>query len=97
MQDKLFISLVEAVEEDGGELLAETHYPKILNYTAASGGPMEGTGCNQEWLLRVPYDHTPSAPDGSPAGLPRLHDVKVCAWDDRVDLWPRFASRISAE
>jgi hypothetical protein len=101
-EEDTFIRLVEAVEAQGGELLPETHHPTPFVYKIE--GPngrsksveVEGTGCGEDTLLRIPYeDHKPDkqgveSPDGA------VHDIKVCAIDDLVHLWPRFAEGATA-
>ena len=95
LNDDVFVRLVEAVEADGGELCAETHFPTLLAYENDKGQdvPVESTGCGLDMLLLVPYeDHQPNK-DGVEADTVVPRSLKVCALDDRVDLWPRFATR----
>lgn len=95
MHDDTFSSLVEAVERQGGELLAETHYEYPIMYKIPGNGgrvkatEVPSTGCGQECLFMVPYEPEPSS-----GGVTELERVKVCAVDDRMDLWPRFASEM---
>lgn len=101
MQEDIFIKLVEAVESQGGELLPETHHPTPFVYKAEGPGgrvkaiEVEGTGCGEDALLRIPYeDHRPNK-EGVESNLVEIHDIKVCAIDDLVHLWPRFAKGVA--
>lgn len=94
MKDSTFIALCDAVEDQGGELLTETHWPETLIYeTKNSKGrkrteEAESTGCGRETLFDVPYEMY-STDDTVEEGM-----IKVCAIDDMMDLWPRFAKEL---
>ena len=108
--DNDFISLLEEVERQGGELLPETCLPGeyVITISKKGGGVKKRkvltTGCGNEHRLEIPYDpstpvavpQTPTAEDPEPkakrhAGDHGLGKVIVCATDDAVDRWPRFA------
>lgn len=99
MHDTIFAALVDAVESEGGELLMETHHPEILHYTTPGGKPIpiEGTGCGQDTLLRIPYDDHHPAKDGAEGTDVERRSVKVCAIDDSMHLWPRYAGAVYGE
>lgn len=122
--------LIDEVERQGGQFLAETcmsHEIDGLVCKAAPKPPLS-TGCEEEALFLVPYDPSatvrvptpvlepddhPDAPDGRQRracdeegvelwtmepdeGTPTnvLSAVKVCANDDLMRAWPRFAGVI---
>ena len=96
MNDERFIRLVEQVEEVGGELLTETHWPTAVTYEMS--GPsgkkshqVELTGCGHEALLQVPYDVFEVDKAGNETGQPEPGNYKACAVCDLVALQPRFA------
>lgn len=94
--DDIFIRLVEAVEEQGGELLPETHHPEMHTYyTPQPNGrtrrdEVPGGGCGFEALMSVPYDKVEIARDGTESGAPEQAFVTACAVDDCLHMWPRF-------
>lgn len=101
MQDDIFIKLVEAVEAEGGELLAQTHFPTPFVYVHEDArgrrreAPVEGTGCGQDTLLKIGYDdHFPDK-EGQDTGdtVVRRH-ATFCAIDDMMQLWPRYATQV---
>jgi hypothetical protein len=98
LDDDIFIKLVEAVENEGGELLVETHHPDPHYYETPNGADVsiEGCGCGQDSLLRVAYDdHQPDRKGVEPSGGDVIaRHIKVCAIDDRMDLWPRYAKKV---
>lgn len=101
MQEDIFIKLVEVVEAQGGELLPETHHPTPFVYKIQGDHgrvkPVEvnGTGCGEDALLRIPYDDHHPNKEGVEDAAPDRRDIKVCAIDDLVHLWPRFAKEIA--
>lgn len=99
MPEDIFIRLVEAVEEQGGELLPRTHYGEAITYLTDENGrkkrsEAQTAGCGLESVLAVPYDCYEIDKDGQEQGLPTLKNAVVCAVDDAVHLWPRFAGVI---
>lgn len=83
-----FFRLMEAIEEDGGEHLDKVH--EHSNFTAFSGGPVQDVqlgyikNCGESALFSVPYISFLNNND--------LRELEVCAKDDMMGLWPRFAS-----
>lgn len=88
--DDLFIRLLDEVEKQGGSLLPERCAGKKFRLKMKSGNTMRWkdywtTGCGYDSRFDVPYE-------------PLLaHDaekrvVTVCAVDDMMHLWPRFAT-----
>lgn len=58
-----FLSLIEAVENQGGAHLSERHVPRSFKIRLPAPGSMDmrvkelfRTGCNREALFLVPYD-----------------------------------------
>lgn len=101
MQDEIFIKLVEAVEAEGGELVAQTHFPSTFVYEhedargRTRSSPVEGAGCGQDALLRIGYDDHAPDKDGNDTGdtVTRRH-ATFCAIDDLMHLWPRYATQV---
>lgn len=94
MHDDIFMDLVEAVEAQGGELLAEAHTPDVLEYEIkGKRGRVKkesilGAGCDQETLLRFPYERE------AKGETVEMDVITLCAVDDRMDLMPRFAQEL---
>ena len=96
LNDERFIKLVEQIEDIGGELLPETHWPESVTYTLT--GPhgrekrveVELTGCGHETLVQIPYDLVDIDKDGIEHGEPSPGNYKACAICDLVALQPRF-------
>lgn len=91
-RNERFARLMDAVEEQGGELLPGLCTPTTLRYNAGvegvkiTGASARTTGCNMERRFLVQ-----SLDDKDP-------DMTVaCMVDDRMDLWPRFADAIYGE
>ncbi len=86
-----FFRLVDAIEADGGVHLDVAH-EKVF-YDELCGGPIkdalqgavDNNNCGESVLFDVPYVSILSATvlDGQ---------VVVCAKDDMMGLWPRYAS-----
>lgn len=101
MQDDIFIKLVEAVEAEGGELLARTHFPTPIIYIHEDArgrrrqAPVDGTGCGQDALLKIGWDdHRPDR-EGNPTGNVVIRrQGTFCAIDDMMQLWPRYATQV---
>lgn len=106
MNEDNFIALVEAVEAAGGELIPETHVGEEIKYVYKDkrGRKVVNTtttaACNSEMLVELPYE--PVIYERNAEG--RITDVKdvgapeparFCLWDDRMDLWPRFAEAVA--
>lgn len=79
-----FFRLMEEVEFQGGEYLDELH--DGIFHTKLTGDKVRGyevAYCGEAALFEVPYE--PMNKQGV------IAKVKVCAVDDRMGLWPRFA------
>jgi hypothetical protein len=126
-----FLALSLAVEEEGGDLLADPCLGNIvkLKQPDAAGTMVwrrfHTTHCNQSALMNVTYDPTerilivddeesdvlvvdhpgelpqyeePEAPTYKGSIAPKVakrHVATVCAVDDAVGLWPRYAGVVS--
>lgn len=85
-QDEFF-RLMEAIEEEGGEHLDETH--DAMYHTKFTGDKMKGLEvhyCGLDVMFDVPYVGLDI--NGQPM---QVQPVKVCAVDDMVGRWPRFS------
>lgn len=83
-----FFKLVDAVEDQGGKLLPEIH--ENVYHTQFCGDKIKGEEvvyCGEEALLEIPYEGTDR--NGVELGV---QPIKVCAVDDMVGRWPRFAA-----
>lgn len=81
-----FFRLMEAIEAQEGVHLDETH--DISHYDFTGKDPMPDDlrvirNCGQSALFEVPY----AAPDETDESK----TLTVCAVDDRMGLWPRYA------
>jgi hypothetical protein len=77
-----FFRLMESIENQGGVHLDEAH--ENVFHTKLAGDHVKGIEigyCNESALFEVPY----TGEDGV------VTDIRVCAVDDRMGLWPRFA------
>lgn len=81
-----FFRLMEAIEAQEGIHLDEVHenvyHGDLLNDSGRKG--VEVVNCGGAALFEVPYEAV--------GELGVLTTLKVCAVDDRLGLWPRFAS-----
>lgn len=91
-----FARLMEAVEDQGGELMPGSCRPRTIVYqkdkdhVKVSQGNSKTTGCNLERRFLVP----------DLMYVEEVGDAKTttaCMLDDRMDLWPRFADAIYGE
>lgn len=100
-----FITIVEAVEAAGGELIPETHVGYEIDYTIngphgrKAKKPAMTTGCGTEAL--VEFDHVKQFMRGEDGKLVEMDDpaptkARFCIVCDRLDLWPRFAKALEA-
>ncbi len=83
-----FYRLMEAVEEQGGSHIDEVHdpvYHKKLTGDMIKGHEM--TYCGEMAQFEIPYFGL----DLKGKELPEQKLI-VCAIDDRIGLWPRYAS-----
>lgn len=81
-----FFALMEEIESQGGEYLDEIHEHQYIPELCGGKVPEElrlARNCNEPALFMVPYE-------SSFAGA--QSEVKVCAKDDMLGLWPRFAA-----
>lgn len=82
-----FFRLLDVVEQQGGTLLDKIHEHSV--YDKFCGGPPRDVqfgymkNCGESALFEIPYL---SYVDGEP------HSVEICAKDDMMGLWPRFAA-----
>lgn len=96
-----FLALMAAVEAGGGQLLPDLCEPtKLRLEQPTAAGEMRPkdiftTGCGDESRFVIPYD----VPAGREGKRQRKHGagfVTACAYDDRMDLWPRFLNAAEA-
>ncbi len=86
-----FFRLMEAIEADGGEHLDKVH--EHSNYLEFVGGPTKDVAqsyhrnCGESALFEVDYQ---------PIHGDTLERMEVCAVDDWMGRWPRFASADAA-
>ena len=101
-----FLSLMASVEDGGGQLLSERCQPRTytLQQPTTDGKDelkyceVTTTGCGQETRFVLPYE--PVKSQRFPAEAQRRRGagfVTVCAKDDRMGDWPRFAGAIDPE
>lgn len=107
-----FMKLSEQVEAEGGSCLAEPCVGKTFSYKEPDGRGghrwirLSTTRCNTSARMQLPYDAT--QPVRIYEGKERIVDHKgegkgahntliVCAVDDAVGLWPRFAHCMSGK
>lgn len=81
-----------AIEADGGSHVQEKHMGTEfeLEFPTPRGKrkrKFRTAACKQEALFDIPYDD----------GKGRAASVRVCAVDDNVGAWPRFAGAVSRE
>lgn len=82
-----FLNLIDAVDDQGGmhtDDLCDDRY-----FTEFSGDKVKGHElemCNEVAIFHVPYE----GEDGKPS------EVRVCAVDDSMGLWPRFRKEVTA-
>jgi hypothetical protein len=92
-----FFRLMEEVEAQGGQHLDQDH-AKVF-YSEFAGGPtrdaqagsVSNNNCGESCLFDVPY-----VPMGD-GNTPMMGTVQVCAQDDMLGLWPRFAKARATE
>jgi hypothetical protein len=88
-----FFRLMGEVQRQGGQHLDETHehvyHPKYSGDKTTEGQKPSGVlkYCNSNALFDVPYLN----PDRSVSPT-ASESIKVCAVDDCIGLWPRFAA-----
>ncbi len=101
-----FLALMALAEDGGGQLLSERCQPYSFTLKQPSTDGKDKpkyrefttTGCGQETRFVLPYD--PVASKRFPAVAQRRRGagfVTVCAKDDHLGSWPRFASAIDPE
>ena len=101
-----FLSLMALAEDGGGQLLSERCQPYAFTLKQPSTDGKEEpkfrefttTGCGQETRFVLPYE--PVKSKRFPAEAQRRRGagfVTVCAKDDRMGDWPRFAGAIDPE
>lgn len=87
-QDEFF-RLMQAIEDQGGTHLDQTHDPVYHTEFAGSHPQAKGveiTYCGLDVMFEVPYEGLDK--HGADLGV---QPVEVCAVDDWVGRWPRFA------
>lgn len=84
--------LVEAVEEQGGELTDLTCTDRVVKLTGPNAKPAKLRYCRNDTIFEVPYEAADK--EGRSMGL---QPIQVCAVDDNMGAWPRFGGdRIAA-
>lgn len=80
------VRLDSAIYQDGGSALAQVCAPRILRYKIAGRWKrVSTTGCGYHALYEVPYERESG----------QLGTATVCAVDDAMGLWPRYANAVS--
>lgn len=104
-----FFALIEAVEEEGGAHLPEPCAPpryRIKLPDPASGlrrmQTMQATGCHRETRFVIPYDKPIYERHEDTGKIVAEGEVEpstlaVCAVDDDLGKWPRFAGAITKD
>jgi hypothetical protein len=84
-----FFRLMEAIEDQGGEHLDQTHDP-IYHTDLAGDNPkvkgFEMVYCGLDVLFEIPYEGLDK--NGDEIGV---QPITACAVDDWIGRWPRFA------
>lgn len=91
-----FFALMEAAEEQGGELLDEVCDARTYSFTGSRSKKVTFPMCGNSTIFDIPYLEDSDAPllvGAGPTAQPR---IKVCAVDDGLGLWPRFRERHDA-
>lgn len=81
-QDQFFRLMEEIEFQDGVHLDATCENRYVTPLTGDKVKGVEVAMCGENALFEVPYE---------PLGSDTISKVRVCAVDDRVGLWPRFA------
>lgn len=76
-----FYELLDAVEAQAGAHLPGKCRPERIDYEIGEAGLTQG--CMREARLAIPYEREEVGIEGT---------VVVCAFDDLVHLWPRYAA-----
>ncbi len=88
-KDEEFFRLMDAIEADGGQHLNERHgnvtHPELTGEHRLDEAH-EVHYCNVQAQFEVPYLYG----ENDAAGV--ISFIKVCAVDDCIGLWPRYAS-----
>lgn len=84
-----FFRLMESIEKQGGTHLDKIHehvyHADLVSDTGTKG--LMVVNCGESALFEVPYEALGN--DGV------LTTAEVCAVDDRMGLWPRFADAVA--
>lgn len=97
-----FQRLAEEVENQGGTSLPGPHNPRKLTMKLPDAKGEQRwqdaftTGCQQEAQFLVPYD-LPDTRLGKAMEKRGAGIVQVCAVDDDMGKWPRFANAIQED
>lgn len=80
-----FYRLMESIEDQGGEHLELTHDPVFhIELTGPHVKGEEVLYCGESAMFAIPYE--PLGHEGT------MDSITVCAVDDAVGRWPRFAN-----